>query len=127
MRRSTPLGKSRKDWSGSFGYSRPDPAIPDLIQSIAPWAISVPGATVTAPTVVWCSSSASCPCLAAVVPSIRRCPWRGRSLYPPGYPGDHPCPTKGTAIQCHNDEDQSMLQRATLGVRQERYGEAELH
>src|SRR5215470_10074758 len=49
------------------------------------------------------------------------------SLSPPGYPGDHPCPTKGAAIQSHNDEDQSTLQRGTLGVRQERYGEAELH
>src|SRR5437667_10715790 len=49
------------------------------------------------------------------------------SLSPPAYPGDHPCPTKGAAIQSHNDEDQSTLQRGTLGVRQERYGEAELH
>jgi pyruvate/2-oxoglutarate dehydrogenase complex dihydrolipoamide dehydrogenase (E3) component len=31
-----------------------------------------------------------------------------RRLSPPGYPGDLPCPTKGTAIQSHNDEDQSM-------------------
>jgi hypothetical protein len=36
-------------------------------------------------------------------------------------------PAKGAAIQSHNDEDQSMLQHATLGVRQERYGEAELY
>ncbi len=46
---------------------------------------------------------------------------------PPVYPGDNPCPTKGAAIQSHNDEDQSTLQRGTLGIRQERYGEAELH
>ena len=57
---------------------------------------------------------------------------RGSSLeevvacYPPGYPGNHPRPTKGATIQNHNDEDQSTLQRGTLGVRQERYGEAEL-
>lgn len=49
------------------------------------------------------------------------------SISPPGYPGDHPCPPKSTAVQSHNDEDQSMLQSGTLGVRQERYGEAELH
>ena len=48
------------------------------------------------------------------------------SLCPSAYPGDHPCPAKGAAIQSHNDEDQSTLQRGTLGVRQERYGEAEL-
>ena len=48
------------------------------------------------------------------------------SLCPPGYPGDHPCPTKGAAIQHHNDEDQSVLQRGTPGVRQERYRKAEL-
>ena len=48
-------------------------------------------------------------------------------LSPPGYPGDHPCPTQGAAIQSHNDEDQSTLQCGTLGVRQERYGEDELH
>ena len=46
---------------------------------------------------------------------------------PPGYPGDLPCPTKGAAIKSHDDEDQSTLQCGTLGVRQERYGEAELH
>jgi hypothetical protein len=51
----------------------------------------------------------------------------GGSLSPPGYPGDFPCPAKGAAIQSHNDEDQSMLQRGILGVRKERYGEAELH
>jgi hypothetical protein len=51
----------------------------------------------------------------------------GRRSNSPGYPGDLPCPTKGAAIQSHNDEDQSTLQRGTLGVRQERYGEAELH
>ena len=51
----------------------------------------------------------------------------GGSLPPPGYPGDHPCPTKGAAIQSHNDEDQSMLQRRTVAARQERYGQAELH
>ena len=50
-----------------------------------------------------------------------------RLLTAPGYPGDHPRPTKGAAKQSHNDEDQSLLQRGTLGVRQERYGEAELH
>ena len=49
------------------------------------------------------------------------------ALSPPGYPGDHPCPTKGAAIQSHYDEDQCMLQRGTLGVHQERYGEADLH
>ena len=48
-------------------------------------------------------------------------------LFPPGYPGDLPCPTKGAAIENHKDEDQSTLQRGTPGVRQERYGEAELH
>ena len=37
-----------------------------------------------------------------------------------------PCPTKGAAIQSHNNEDQSILQRGTPGVRQKRYGEAEL-
>jgi hypothetical protein len=42
------------------------------------------------------------------------------SLCAPGYPGDLPCPTKGAAIQNHYDEDQGMLQRGTLGVRQER-------
>ena len=52
---------------------------------------------------------------------------RGGSLSPPGYPGDLPCPAKGAAIQSHDDEDQSMLQRGTLGVRHERCGEAELH
>ncbi len=51
----------------------------------------------------------------------------GRRSNSAGYPGDLPCPTKGAAIQSHNDEDQSTLQRGTLGVRQERYGEAELH
>ncbi len=60
-------------------------------------------------------------------PSVRRGRCRGGSLSPPGYPGDLPCPTKGAAIQSHNDEDQSTLQRGTLGLRQERYGEAELH
>jgi hypothetical protein len=48
-------------------------------------------------------------------------------LSPPGYPGDLPCPAKGAAIKSHNDEEQSTLQRGTLGVRQERYGKAELH
>ncbi len=57
----------------------------------------------------------------------RRCRCRGGSLSPPGYPGDLPCPTKGAAIQSHNDQDQSTLQRGTLGVREERYGEAKLH
>jgi hypothetical protein len=57
----------------------------------------------------------------------RRCRCRGGSLYPPGYPGDHPCPAKGTAIQGHNDQDQSMLQRSALGVRQERHSEDDLH
>src|SRR5262249_12813120 len=52
---------------------------------------------------------------------------RGGPLSPPGYPGDYPCPAKGAAIQSHNDEDQSTLQRGTVGVRQERYGEDELH
>ncbi len=50
----------------------------------------------------------------------------GRRGNSPGYAGDHPCPTKGAAIQNHNDEDQSTLQHGTLGVRQEGYGEAEL-
>jgi len=48
-------------------------------------------------------------------------------LCSPGYPGDLPCPAKRAAIKSHNDKDQSPLQRSTLGVRQERYGEAELH
>ena len=56
-----------------------------------------------------------------------RCRCRGGSLFPPGYSGDHPCPTKGAAVQSHNDEDQSTLQGGIRGVRQERYGEAELH
>ena len=56
----------------------------------------------------------------------RRCRCRGGPSYPPGYPGDLPCPTKGAAIQNHDDEDQGMLQRGTLGVRQQRYGEAKL-
>jgi hypothetical protein len=51
---------------------------------------------------------------------------RGGFLSPPGYPGDLPCPSKGAAIQSHNDEDQSMLQSGTPGVRQDRYGDAEL-
>ena len=38
-----------------------------------------------------------------------RCRCRGDSLFPLGYPGNHPCPTKGTAIQSHDDEDQSLL------------------
>jgi hypothetical protein len=38
----------------------------------------------------------------------------------PGYPGDHPCPAKGAAIQSRNDEDQSPLKRGTPGVCQER-------
>ena len=50
-----------------------------------------------------------------------------RLVSPTGYPCDHPCPAKGAAIQKHNDEDQSTLQRGTLGVRQERYGDAELY
>ena len=48
-------------------------------------------------------------------------------LSPPGYPGDLPCPAKGAAIQSHNDQDQCTLQRGTPRVRQECYGEAELH
>jgi transcriptional regulator with XRE-family HTH domain len=32
------------------------------------------------------------------------------ALHPPGYPGDHPGPAQGAAIQRHNDEDQSTLQ-----------------
>ena len=48
-------------------------------------------------------------------------------LSPPGYPGNFPRPTQGAAVQSDNDQDQSMLQRATAGVRQERRGEAELH
>jgi signal transduction histidine kinase len=51
---------------------------------------------------------------------------RGAFLSPPGYPGDHPGPAKGAAVQSHNDENQSMLQRGTAGVRQECYGEAGL-
>lgn len=31
-------------------------------------------------------------------------------LYAAGYPGDHPGPAQGTAIQSHNDQDQSALQ-----------------
>jgi transcriptional regulator with XRE-family HTH domain len=34
----------------------------------------------------------------------------GGSLYPPGYPGDHPGPAQGAAVQSHQDEDQSTLQ-----------------
>jgi hypothetical protein len=59
-----------------------------------------------------------------VWPGLRRA---GRSLSTPGYAGDHPGPAEGAAIQSHNDEDQSMLQRGTPGVRQERRGQAELH
>jgi len=33
------------------------------------------------------------------------------ALNPPGDPGDHPGPAQGAAIQGHNDEDQSSLQR----------------
>jgi len=47
-------------------------------------------------------------------------------LSPSGYSGDLPCAGKGAAIKSHNDEDQSPLQCGTLGVRQKRYGEAEL-
>ncbi len=54
--------------------------------------------------------------------SLGRPAWRT-----PGYPGDHPGPTQGAAIQSDNDEDQSMLQPGTPGVRQERHSEAELH
>jgi hypothetical protein len=50
-----------------------------------------------------------------------------RSSSPPAYPGDDPCPTKGAAIQRHDDEDQTSLQRGALVVRQERHGESELH
>ncbi len=35
----------------------------------------------------------------------------GRYLYAAGYSGDDPGPAQGTAIQSHNDEDQSTLQR----------------
>lgn len=59
--------------------------------------------------------------------SIRQCRCRGAFLYPPGYPGNYPRPAKGTAIQSYYDQDQSMLQRGALGVRQQRGGEAELH
>ena len=52
---------------------------------------------------------------------------RGVSSTPPGYPSDLPCSAKGAAIEGHNDEDQSTLQRGALSVRQERYGEAELN
>ena len=41
--------------------------------------------------------------------------------------GDLPCPTKGTAIEDHDDEDQSTLERGAVGARQECYGEPELH
>jgi hypothetical protein len=47
-------------------------------------------------------------------------------LSPPGDPGDLPGPAKGAGIKNDNDEDQSALHRCTVGVRQERYGEAEL-
>jgi len=59
--------------------------------------------------------------------AVGACPHRVFFSSPPGYPGDLPCPAKGTAIESHNDEDQSTLQRGTVGVREERYGEAELH
>ena len=52
---------------------------------------------------------------------------RPGSLFPPRYPGDHPCPAESAGIHSHDDEDQSVLQRATAGVRQERRGQAELH
>ena len=45
---------------------------------------------------------------------------------PSGYPGDLPYPAKGAGIKDHDDEDQSTLQRGTLGVRQERHAETEL-
>jgi hypothetical protein len=48
-------------------------------------------------------------------------------LSPPSYPGDLPCAAKCAAIKSHNDEDQSTLQCGTLAVREEGYGEAELH
>jgi ectoine hydroxylase-related dioxygenase (phytanoyl-CoA dioxygenase family) len=44
-----------------------------------------------------------------------------------GYAGDLPCPAEGAAVQGHDDEDQSALQRRTPVVGQERDGEAELH
>jgi hypothetical protein len=51
----------------------------------------------------------------------------GGFLSAPVYPGHHPSPTKGAAVQRHNDEDQSLSQRGTAGVRQERDREDELH
>lgn len=57
--------------------------------------------------------------LAELLPVPGRCP-----LSSPGYPCDLPCPPEGAAIQSHDDEDQSTLQRGTPGVHQERYGEA---
>jgi hypothetical protein len=61
------------------------------------------------------------------VPIPAGCRGTGGSLgCAPGYPGDLPRPTKGAAIQNHDDEDQSTLQRGTMGVRQEGYGEAKL-
>ena len=59
-------------------------------------------------------------------PDFATAPARRALLSPPGYAGDLPCPAKGAAIKSHNDEDQSPLQCGTLGVRQKRYGEAEL-
>jgi hypothetical protein len=57
------------------------------------------------------------------VPIPAGCRGTGGSLgCAPGYPGDLPRPTKGAAIQNHDDEDQSTLQRGTMGVRQEGYG-----
>ena len=52
---------------------------------------------------------------------------RSGGLSSPGYPGYHPCPAEGAAIQSHKDQDQGMLQRRTVGVRHEGGGEAELH
>jgi hypothetical protein len=53
--------------------------------------------------------------------------WLRGSLHPLGYPGYLPRAAKGAAIQNHNDQDQSTLRHGTAGIRQERYGDAELH
>ena len=43
-----------------------------------------------------------------------------------GFPGDLPRAAQGAAVQSHDDEDQSMCQRGTVGVHQERSSQAEL-
>src|SRR5215469_12914052 len=105
-RHSTPVHVRRSD----LGSPRP----PDLkLASIQPVASPMASSKV--------SRARALPAIHSMI-KLRPC-----SLSPPGYPGDHPCPAKGAAIQSHNDEDQRTLQHGTLGVRQERYSEDELH